>query len=330
MQKLKKNLNSVSMRLNGKFMPYRAFGSPQYIQIETTSRCNLKCKMCPNSSDEYYNSKVLKDMTLDEFAFLIGRFPFLKDIALQGLGEPTMNKQLPEMIGLCTSKSISTTFVTNALLLIEELSERIISSGLKHLIVSVDGGEESTFREIRGGNLAKVLQNLRNFITIKDKTGSRTPNVMVMVVGMKANLKEVPAIVDAIKEVGVRHLTVKGINTSFNEELKQERLEKKDSELLREFQASSAESGVVLDVAISPEQDYTNKQIKCRWPWARTNVTVSGDVTPCCHIIDNKHIRLGNLFNESFESIWNSRKYSELRTSVKNKTSPLCKNCPDY
>lgn len=183
--------------------------------------------MCPNSSDEYYNSKVLKDMTLDEFAFLIGRFPFLKDIALQGLGEPTMNKQLPEMIGLCTSKSISTTFVTNALLLIEELSERIISSGLKHLIVSVDGGEESTFREIRGGNLAKVLQNLRNFITIKDKTGSRTPNVMVMVVGMKANLKEVPAIVDAIKEVGVRHLTVKGINTSFNEELKQERLEKR-------------------------------------------------------------------------------------------------------
>lgn len=60
------------------------------------------------------------------------------------------------------------------------------------------------------------------------------------------------------------------------------------------------------------------------------HVTVSGDVTPCCHIIDNKHIRLGNLFNESFESIWNSRKYSEFRTSVKNKTSPLCKNCPDY
>lgn len=318
------------MRLNGRLLPDRALGSPQYVQIETTSRCNLKCKMCPNSSEEYYNSKVLKDMSLEEFAFLIGRFPFLKDIALQGLGEPTMNRQLPDMIELCTSRSISTTFVTNGLLLTGEFSERLIRSGLKHLIVSVDGGEESTFREIRGGNLAKVLQNLGNFISIKGKIGSHTPDVMVMVVGMKANLKEVPSIIDAIKEVGVRHLTVKGINTSFNEELQQERLEKRDSELLREFQASSAESGVVLDLAVSSEQDYTNKQIKCRWPWARAYVTVSGDVTPCCHIFDNKYIKLGNLFDEPFESIWNSREYSEFRASVRNKNSFLCRHCPDY
>lgn len=330
MNKIQINLNSVSMRLNGRLLPDRAFGSPQYVQIETTSRCNLKCKMCPNSSEEYYNSKVLKDMSLEEFAFLIGRFPYLKDIALQGLGEPTMNRQLPDMIELCTSRYISTTFVTNGLLLTGEFSERLIRSGLKHLIVSVDGGEESTFREIRGGNLAKVLQNLGNFISIKSKVGAHTPDVMVMVVGMKANLKEVPSIIDAIKEVGVRHLTVKGINTSFNEELQQERLEKKDSELLREFQASSAESGVVLDVAVSSEQDYTNKQIKCRWPWARAYVTVSGDVTPCCHIFDNKYIKLGNLFDEPFESIWNSREYSEFRASVKNKSSFLCRHCPDY
>lgn len=328
--KINRKLNSVYMKLNSRFLPSRALGYPQYIQVETTSRCNLKCKMCPNSSDEYYSSKVLKDMTVDEFSLLLNRFPFVKDIALQGLGEPTLNRQLPEMISICTARAVSTTFVTNGLLLTESLSEDLVRSGLKLLIVSVDGGSEDTFREIRGGNLGKIIGNLKGFIAVKNRIGKKTPDVRVMMVGMKANINEIPSIIDTIKYAGVRHITVKGINTSFDGKLDGEILNEKDSRLLQDYKAIALQSEVMLDIAVSAEPDFTSKRIKCRWPWIRAYVTVTGEVTPCCHIIDNKYIKLGNLFEESFETIWKGRNYSEFRTSVKNKTSLLCKNCPDY
>lgn len=328
--KINRKLNSVYMRVNSKFLPSRVFGYPQYIQVETTSRCNLKCKMCPNSSDEYYNSKVLKDMTADEFRFLLDRFPFVKDIALQGLGEPTLNRQLPEMISICSTRSISTTFVTNGLLLSKSLSENLVRSGLKKLIVSVDGGSEDTFREIRGGNLGKVIGNLKGFIAVKDRIGFETPYVQVMMVGMKANINEIPSIIDTIKEAGVRHIVVKGINTSFDGKLDREILNGKDSQMLLDYKAMALQFGVMIDISVSAESDFLSKRIRCRWPWIRAYITVAGEVTPCCHIIDNKYIKLGNLFEEPFETIWNGRNYSDFRSSVKNKTSLLCKNCPDY
>lgn len=325
--KVKSKLNSLCLRVNSRFLNTRVLGLPRYIQVETTNRCNLKCRMCPNNSPGFHKNKVLRDLSVDEFRHIAQSFPFLKDIHLQGLGEPIMNKDLPEIIGLCSAKSIKTSFVTNGLLLTPELSERLIRAGLDNLTVSVDAGSEDSFQTIRGGNLARLLGNLKGFVEAKNRLNSSTPNIRIMTVGMKSNRDEIPAIVEIAAEAGVSNVTVKGLNAGFDKDLEKDRLDEQDRAVLMEMKNKAALSGVCLDVAVT---DDAERKMRCRWPWTRAYITASGDVTPCCNIIDGEYSRLGNIFEQDFASIWNARRYMEFRDRLKNGTAVPCKGCPDY
>jgi len=46
--------------------------------------------------------------------------------------------------------------------------------------------------------------------------------------------------------------------------------------------------------------------------------------------MDPDVINFGNIFQESFEKIWNGEKYQNFRkTIIKNLANQICDNCPD-
>jgi len=51
------------------------------LQIESTSRCNLRCFMCDRVGPG-------KDMEVELCRLLVGRFPAVSEIVPSGLGEP--------------------------------------------------------------------------------------------------------------------------------------------------------------------------------------------------------------------------------------------------
>jgi len=53
----------------------------------------------------------------------------------------------------------------------------------------------------------------------------------------------------------------------------------------------------------------------CGYPWAQTIFRANGDVCSCCQ---RKHI-LGNMYENTFEEIWNGQKYQALRAQKKFK-----------
>ena len=61
-------------------------------------------------------------------------------------------------------------------------------------------------------------------------------------------------------------------------------------------------------------------------------VTVEGDVTPCCNYYDSREIKLGNVFEESIEDIWNGEAYQALRRTLAQGELPdICRSsgsCP--
>jgi radical SAM protein with 4Fe4S-binding SPASM domain len=64
--------------------------------------------------------------------------------------------------------------------------------------------------------------------------------------------------------------------------------------------------------------------VKCYHPWQTCSINELGDVTPCC-IYWRK---MGSLKRESFESVWNSRRFRKLRCSINTpKPDPICYSC---
>ena len=63
---------------------------PKHLLIETTTRCNLRCKQCAHVIHKYE----LADMDMSTFAKLTPLFPHAREVALYGHGETFLHKHL--------------------------------------------------------------------------------------------------------------------------------------------------------------------------------------------------------------------------------------------
>ena len=169
---------------------------PLHLDIEASRRCNLRCPMCPRTI-KIERGEILDegDMDMKLFKKIIdeGAEKGLYSIKLSYLGEPLVDRGLPEKIEYAKNKGIiDTMFNTNGSLLSEEVSEKLIKSGLDKLFVSFDSPNKERYEKIRvGTTFDKVFENVKNFVRIRDKIGAINPIVRVSMTVMQENKNEV-------------------------------------------------------------------------------------------------------------------------------------------
>jgi len=66
------------------------------LQIEVTSRCCLKCEMCPRSALAHQWPEI--DLSWEAFQRIVPVFGYVQHVHLQGWGEPLLHPRLAEMI----------------------------------------------------------------------------------------------------------------------------------------------------------------------------------------------------------------------------------------
>jgi MoaA/NifB/PqqE/SkfB family radical SAM enzyme len=154
-------------------------GKPVVLQIEVTNRCTMRCAMCPRS----HMTRPVVDMEYDLFCRIVDENRHNAEFAILHLmGEPLLNKQLPEMIRYCHDAGIRTVISTNASVLEPDLDDALVDSGLDIIIFSMDGFDAETFSNLRrGGDYSKILANVDRFLSRK---GSRTPQAIVQMIDM--------------------------------------------------------------------------------------------------------------------------------------------------
>lgn len=144
--------------------------------------CNLRCRWCYAKSEKY---KTSSDMDINmaykivDICDLLG----IRHITLIG-GEPTLYSHLFEIIEYINKKKIKWGFVTNGLILSDDMfTKRLIDSGIKHFSISLKGENKEVFKAITGKNaLPQVIDGIRNCA----KHGA---NVNVSMVLMEENIK---------------------------------------------------------------------------------------------------------------------------------------------
>jgi len=112
---------------------------PTRLDFENVSRCNFACTMCTVS--EWHKGTRAADMPLEDFKRLIDEQYGLVEIKIQGLGEPTMQRDTYfEMIKYARAKNIWVRTTTNASLLhLNNNYKKLVDSGVNEIQISVDG-----------------------------------------------------------------------------------------------------------------------------------------------------------------------------------------------
>src|SRR3954452_24766020 len=123
---------------------------PKVLQVEPVGQCNLRCRMCPiqfRRDGPPHGPPAFMDFDL--FARLLGDFPDLEELQLQGLGEPMMHPRFFDMVALAAARGIRVGVNTNLTLLDTRRAELCVRSGLADLHASLDGASAETYEYIR-------------------------------------------------------------------------------------------------------------------------------------------------------------------------------------
>lgn len=133
--------------------------------LAITYKCNNKCVWCYASSNTDFSKRV---MSLDDTKKAVG---FLKEMGIEHViligGEPTVYKDLEEVVKDISDKGIRTGIVTNGRRLKDvKYLKRLKEAGLKYCAVSVEGHDQEVHDETTGieGSFNETLRGLENAI----------------------------------------------------------------------------------------------------------------------------------------------------------------------
>ena len=317
---------------------------PETLQVEVTSACNLRCAMCLVRYRPPVN-KLAGAMPLAMLRGLLDDLPELRQLTLQGLGEPLLAPDLLPMVRYAKQRGVRVGFNSNATLLNARRAAELVDSGLDWLHVSIDGARATTYEGIRdGASFDTVVGNLAGLAEAKRAAGSATPWIRAVFVAMRRNVAQLPELVALLGRIGVSELRVQNLSHSFADtdpagayrEIRQyaedEALwggddESAAADAFAQARDAASRAGVTLRLpSTEPRPDS-----RCGWPWEAAYVTSAGVVQPCCMVMGDDRIALGRLSEQSFPDIWGGPAYREFRRRLAGDDPPdVCRGCALY
>jgi MoaA/NifB/PqqE/SkfB family radical SAM enzyme len=117
-------------------------------------------------------------MTPKMFSFLLSKLQPIKEIYLFGWGEPLLNRDIFDIIGLAKKAEKYVAMSSSLNVPDAEKLNRLVESRLDFLSVSLDGADQKSFVQYRvGGDFDLVLSNIRKPQEIKNKLGVTQPRI---------------------------------------------------------------------------------------------------------------------------------------------------------
>lgn len=297
-------------------MPFFPFFKLNFIQVEVSTFCGVKCEMCPRSYFEWKS----ENMDLELFKRLpLGRFKYAH---LQGWGEPLLNPDIGEMIEIA-KKKCRVGLTTNGLL-IDELKEELLKLDL--LAVSIAGIDAQ--RNVRKSELFQIAENIELLTSEKKR-----PKIVIATLMMKNTIHELPKLVELAKKVGADQLIANNLDyipsrDLVGMEIFSENPDERFLQIIAEAEKRAKELGI----------EFTAKPIKLEEailctenPLRNCLVTVDGLISPCAYLhlptkddfiirfFKGEEVKVKKLYfgkADDFERVWKSKDYSGFRKMI--------------
>lgn len=172
--------------------------TPRTLTLETTSRCNLRCVMCPHSIDEVVRPKHLDDASISGLSDFIRQ---ARHIQLHGIGEPLISPAFWAMLHL-VPKDCDSSINTNLTVLDDQRLNQLLSSNLSLVNVSLDAATPLTYERIRGFSFETVIENIRRLVNARHARGQSLPRLYLNMTLMRSNVEEIADFVQLASDLG--------------------------------------------------------------------------------------------------------------------------------
>jgi radical SAM protein with 4Fe4S-binding SPASM domain len=276
---------------------------PLRLWVELTNICNLKCRMCPNSSP---GKSPRGYMSLKTFQKIIDQtHQHVYDINLCHRGESLLNKDIAGMVAYAKKMKVATRLNTNATVLDEKMSRELIEAGLDFISFSFDGLDPEKYEKIRiGAKYDQVLQNITTFLKLKKELRSPTPYTMIEILdlpGVDQDPKKLEQFRQHFNSLAVNKITVKPVhNWGGNIEIE--------------------------DQNTAPGQTPQMNYCPCTNIWYAMVILWDGSVPLCVQDWHDDNT-LGNINDCSIVAMWNSETIVNVRELLANEEHQQCEIC---
>lgn len=316
MYKILSHIQKTSIRscING-FLKYRV---GDYIRLEASSICQLKCPLCPQRSKLGIIGRGY--LRFIDFKSFVDKYPNFKRIELSNYGELFLNPELEEIIRYAHSKNIHL-MANNGVNLnnaSKTILENIVKYQFKNITVSLDGAINDTYTIYRqGGDFNTVIENIRKINYYKEIYRSEFPKLGWQFVIFGHNEHELP-----IAQKMAKHLNMefKPILNYWDES----------------YSPIIDKDFVIRQIGFASNQEYQKKNKinflrLCGQLWYSPQINWDGKLLGCCV---NYWGDFGNIFKSSLETCLTSEKYRYAKKMVlglkRERADIPCSHCKIY
>ena len=329
--------------------PYRIF----WVKFKIIDGCNIKCVMCNHWRRDEYLKSILTHERLLELGEELARFG-ARHVNWSG-GEPTLRKDLPEIIGRYRALGMKSSLITNGTRLTEDYARRLREAGVARVLVSLESSDPDVHDRVVGSPGA--WQKLIDGVPRLTQRGSPAPKVTFTTVLTSHNVgPALPGIVTIAKKLGVSETRFSPVVVGHlrNDEHALLPSGAQIEQLRNEYLPQMLETGRRLGVAIhvdggDPEDSFDEssevrsdsashmspdgmhaqgyyREHPCYLPWYHCMINWAGDVYACCHVGNDG--LWGNIVNESLMDIIKGRAAVDFRRSLTTvDPPPSCNDC---
>ncbi len=286
------------------------------VNIETTNLCNLRCPGCYRTSHDYPSKN--KNMSFEDFKLYIDQLPPARFLVMHGLGEPTINPDLPKMVKYAynTKKFICIDFVTNLLARKPTIYDGLFADGLTRIRVSVDTLNQQEVDLLRTGtNIELMKENLKYLLArYADK-------ISILMVCSKVNIHTFEKTVEELIKLGVKKVGFQPYENGGESSRCPSEAEKAEFlRIINNFKKKNID--VVCSVNFEPPKG------PCVQLYTAPTITVDGYLTPCCRILNKEIFNFGSLKDTRFKDLYYTKRIDEMQKGmIEGRYPSFCNGC---
>ncbi len=309
------------------------------IQIEVTSRCNASCVMCPKPF--FTDGWDIGDLPFEDYLNLREYFSEFDIIWLQGWGEPLLSRDIFQMIVTAYRRDGVVGLTTNAMLLTDSASKKLIETGVKTVAISIAGARKETHESIRiGTSFNKILENVKRLESLRRSMNARDLRIIFTFLRMKQNIKELPELVELASTLNIDEIV--GTNLDYipsrkHYEMKifsEDKAEEEYLEIIKESEEKARELGISIynyplemkEVSLCSENPLENIYIShdgAVSPCVYLNVPLRNNIIP--RYFKNKQyyiprLMFGNIRTEQLREICDKKEFLRFRDIYRRRT----------
>ncbi|MHC1773803.1 MAG: radical SAM/SPASM domain-containing protein [Lentimicrobium sp.] len=300
---------------------------PQYVMVELTRSCNLKCPMCRVTNKEYAEH----NMSMDVFNKIEKElFDKAKMIDLRGWGESLILDNIIEIIERVARKGPMIRFVSNLSFINDDVLEVLAKFNCK-IDVSLDSADASVLSQLRGGAKLNIIErNLKLLTKLYKKYQGNNDNLSVIATVQCLGLNIIHELIPFVSEQEIKEIRLFPVDITSDSILSLEKNEVEVNAMLKLVKSLSHEYDIQVIVGAKMgclPLNGLNIPV-CIHPWTYCYIAYNGKIGFCDHLIGPSYdnILIGDLLSNSFKEIWNNIYWQNLRKDHLFKKENLIQN----